>query len=225
VLELLDLARIQTGGIGGQLFLHQLHQEVEAENVDHRHGKNRRIGESVNPYVVASYTGSMFTIRGKYGHDTSASEAHYGVDGSVTPVEGLTIRGYWEANTGDNEYAFSADLLSYMPGLISQILTSAEDAPEVGTWISEMNAYADQTWGIGASYQVAPNLSVAGGYSTSSFSQDFLDFDDLESYAVGVDWNAADNLVVRMNYRHQEWGDDTSSAEVDEFRVRVRRTF
>ncbi len=105
-------------------------------------------GESVNPYVVASYTGSMFTIRGKYGHDTSASESFYGVDGSVTPLDGLTIRGFWEASSGVNEYAFNADPTGFYRGTFGV----GEDGGD-----SSIDLYAEQNWGIGASYALMDN--------------------------------------------------------------------
>jgi len=79
---------------------------------------------------------------------------------------------------------------------------------------------------VGASYKIMPNLSIAGGYSQSSFHEPTnTDVDDMQSYVVGVDWNPVDNLVVRVNYRHQELGVEDFEMDVDEFRVRVRRTF
>lgn len=179
-------------------------------------------GKSVNPYIVASYTGSMFTLRGKYGHDSSAGASHYGVDGSVTPWTGLSIRGYWEGNSDVNEYAFSGDYTSFYPGV-----QFCHCSRGIDTIKESYDLYAEQTWGAGIVYQVMPNVSLAGGYSASSF------FDpsssdpggDLTSYVFGLDWNPVDNLVLRVNYRHQDWSKEDLDAEADELRVRLRRTF
>lgn len=192
--------------------------------------------KSVNPYVVASYTGSMFTIRGKYGHDTSASEDHYGVDGSVTPIDGLTIRGFWEGNSGVNEYSFSADPTGFWSkaGYAFCGDCSESDAATV----DGLNLYAEQNWGIGATFALMDNLSIAAGYSKAEFdgSDSSGDGGEIDSYSIGLDWNVTNNLLVRVNYRHQDWNgfaDSSSgsasggsaSAEVDELRVRVRRSF
>ena len=45
VRELLDLARLQTIKVGVQLALHHRHQEVERDDVDHRHREDHRVGE------------------------------------------------------------------------------------------------------------------------------------------------------------------------------------
>lgn len=193
---------------------------LETPWLDSDYGSPGGDGESVNPYIVASYTGSIFTLRGKYGHDTSAGEDHYGIDGSIMPMSGLAIRGFWEQNTGVNEYAFSADYTSFWPGTTFGIHNGGFEV------VDSYDLYAEQNWGIGLVYQFLPNLSVATGYSTASFERPRkTSVDDLESYIIGLDWNPVDNLVLRMNYRHQDWGVADSSAEADEFRVRVRRTF
>ena len=72
-----------------------------------------------------------------------------------------------------------------------------------------------------------PNLSIAAGYSASTFEAPSADDPggDLESYIIGVDWNPVDNLIVRVNYRHQNWDKEDLNPKVDEIRVRVRRTF
>ena len=44
-LELLDFSRSQAARIARQLALDDRHQEVEPDDVDHRHGKDRRIGK------------------------------------------------------------------------------------------------------------------------------------------------------------------------------------
>ena len=180
--------------------------------------------KSVNPYVVVSYSGSMFTIRGKYGHDTSASEAHYGVDGSITPIDGLTIRGFYEANTGVNEYAASADPTGFYQGVFDDGATPAV--------VTGHTQYSDYNWGIGASFAVMDNVKISAGYSAMEFQDsremgDSADNGDIDSYTVGLDWNVTSNLLVRVNYRHQEWdgADNDANVEVDEFRVRVQRSF
>ena len=191
-------------------------------------------GESVNPYIVASYTSSMFNIRGKFGYDTSADEHHYGVDGSITPVEGLTVRGYWEGNSGANEYGFSTDLIGYFPQFsggvcdcnIEIAIPGEGEDPFVfseGATVTKANGFADQTWGVGATYQILSNLTAAVGYSTTSFDSSL--YGDLDSYVVGLDWNVTDNLLFRANYRHQEVSLGDSTSEVDEVRVRLRRSF
>lgn len=191
-------------------------------------------GESVNPYIVASYSSSMFNIRGKFGYDTSADEHHYGVDGSITPVEGLTLRGYWEGNSGANEYGYNSEVLGYFPQFSGGIcecnleiaVPGGGEDPFLfteGGRVNEGYAYADQTWGVGATYQILSNLTAAVGYSKTSFDSSF--FSDWESYVVGLDWNVTDNLLLRANYRHQEVGFSEVTSEIDELRVRLRRTF
>ena len=176
----------------------------------------------------------MFNIRGKFGYDTSADEHHYGVDGSITPVEGLTLRGYWEGNSGANEYGYNSEVLGYFPQFSGGIcecnleiaVPGGGEDPFLfteGGRVNEGYAYADQTWGVGATYQILSNLTAAVGYSKTSFDSSF--FSDWESYVVGLDWNVTDNLLLRANYRHQEVGFSEVTSEIDELRVRLRRTF
>ncbi|MEP1209151.1 MAG: porin [Rhizobiaceae bacterium] len=73
-----------------------------------------------------------------------------------------------------------------------------------------------QKWGVGASYALMHNVSVAGGYYHTD-----VDGDELDGYSLGLDWNVTNNLLLRLGYNHE----DSESDEVNDYRVRLQSNF
>ena len=177
--------------------------------------------KSADPYIVVTYSGDMFSLRAKYGSDTSESEDFYGVDGSVTPMDGLTLRAYWESSSGYNDSAALANGITYLTGTYELNGTTSAVSGD------DFFVQAEQSWGISAAYAVTDDVYIAAGYAMSSFDDyDSFGVEDMEGITIGVDWTPVPNLLVRANYRRQTWGlENVSEAESDEFRLRIRRPF
>ncbi len=145
--------------------------------------------ESVDGYIRADYSGSMFNIGAVYSHDTSAEEGAWGVYGNVAPLDGLLIQAYFN---------------------------SQEDSTQYG------GAGGDtQAWGVGASYKVMDNVQIVGGFY--NWDSELLEVD---GYTLGVNWNVEPNLVVRVDYNHEEQdivgGLDR---DVTDYRIRIQSNF
>ena len=78
-----------------------------------------------------------------------------------------------------------------------------------------------QKWGIGASYAIMDNVSIAAGYYEIESSGAGAVM-DLEGWSLGLDWNVVNNLVVRLGYNHEDMG---AYGDVSDFRVRIQSNF
>ena len=78
-----------------------------------------------------------------------------------------------------------------------------------------------QKWGIGASYAIMDNVSIAAGYYEIESSGAGAQM-DLEGWSLGLDWNVVNNLVVRLGYNHEDMG---AYGDVSDFRVRIQSNF
>ncbi|MEL7228673.1 MAG: hypothetical protein AAGK38_02035, partial [Pseudomonadota bacterium] len=99
------------------------------------------------------------------------------------------------------------------------------DGFEVGVWYygaeSANNDFVQNEHEIGvyATYAINEAISVAAAYDHRESHAGV----ETEAVTVGLDWKPVNNLIVRMNYRHTD--NPTGTADTDEFRVRIRRSF
>ena len=131
-----------------------------------------------NVYLRVDYAGDMYNLAASVTHvthvaATNDAEQYYNIWGNITPVEGLTIQGYYN----DSSIARSS------------------------------------RWGLGASFAVTDDVSVAGGYFDTQRG--------VKGYFGQVSWNVASGLNVTVAGEEKEiLGTDETS-----FRLRVTRSF
>ena len=135
--------------------------------------------DNANVYLRADYSGDMYNIAASITHinDNGANndQQNYNIWGNITPVDGLTIQGYYNDNS-----------------------------------LSGNNG----RWGIGASYALMDNVSIAAGYWDTDGTG--------TGYFGQVSWDVAPGLNVIL--AAEEKDNDTNIDETS-FRVRVTRSF
>ena len=161
-------------------------------------------GESIDLYIRPEYSSDMFTIGAVYGQDASEDNGAFGIYATFTPMEGLTVQGYYNHQTGETQFGSGV--------------------------IADYDADDYDTWGIGASYDVTDDVNVALGYYasenhkiTSIIDGSVIGLSDFQGYSFNLAWTVVPNLVMQLGYNHEE--SDDHDMEEDNFRVRIQRNF
>ncbi|MCJ8310191.1 MAG: porin [Rhizobiaceae bacterium] len=154
----------------------------------------------VDDYNDAKANGGSadFYIRADYSMDMFAFGASYGHDSSAE-----------EGALGAYITATPVDGLT-----VQRYYNMQNESTQFGGDTGETQKY-----GIGASFQVADAILIAGGWYQVDTEKDGT---DLDGYSLGLDWNATSNLVVRLGFNYED-SDDVG--EVTDYRIRVQRNF
>ncbi len=120
--------------------------------------------ESVDGYIRADYSGSMFNIGAVYSHDTSAEEGAWGVYGNVAPVDGLLIQAYYNSQEDSTQWGGAGgDTQAWGVGASYKIMDNVKIAGGFYNWESdttEVDGYS-----LGLDWNVEPNLVVRLGWN------------------------------------------------------------
>ncbi|MEL6504242.1 MAG: porin [Pseudomonadota bacterium] len=141
--------------------------------------------KSFDPYLNASYSGSIFYVAGALAYDTSDESLAYRARLDVKPLDGFEV-GVWYYGSENAGNTFTTN---------------------------------EHEIGVYATYAINEAISVAAAYDHAETHAGV----ETEAVTVGLDWKPVNNLIVRMNYRHTD--NPTGTADTDEFRVRIRRSF
>jgi len=131
--------------------------------------------ENPDPYAGMSYAGSWGRVAASVIYDTQASEAAYKVSASITAIENLTIKGWYQADDGGTNYVTNGDW---------------EWGLGVAYTAGDFDIYAGYTDGdaaSGAEYAtVGLNWRVASGLRVQPEVRFFMDDSDQVDYRLRV---------------------------------------
>ena len=123
---------------------------------------NGASGINTNPhidmeyYAGIRYSGSMFTVAATYLHEENTDEGSYKLSAVVTPVEGLTIKGWYAADSGATRQVGGVGA-DYYWGVGANY--QATDTLSVAAGYTAADAGGDY-FTVGAIWNPVPGLSV-----------------------------------------------------------------
>jgi hypothetical protein len=122
--------------------------------------------ESIDYYIRADYSGDMFNVGAVYGHDASAEEGAMGVYANVTPIDGLTVQGYY--NTQDESTQFGGDTGETQKYGVGASF-SVTDTVLVAAGFYQIDTDMDDTdlegYSMGMDWNATPDLVVRFGFN------------------------------------------------------------
>ena len=171
-------SRVELTGMPGQMFDGSYHGGGRVMYADYTFAANGLAvlggvsldnsadgSESVDFYVRADYSADMFSFGGVVGNDTSTEESAYGLYATITPMDGLTLRGYFNDQSGMTQFGSTTSEDDTRWGLGASYDVADTVNIAAGYYSSENDTDETEGYSFNLAWTVVPNLVMQLGYN------------------------------------------------------------